>query len=159
MNYIHLAIFLSIVSCTNVPKHDNCIKLLFPEHFSNIIKIKAKFIQSPNHYYAKNNIKENYYIQVLEINGRKINSNVPIELDTIDPNKYKVGEVHELLVFEKLKELGEPNHIGYFNYSQYTLHYRNKLKEVTEPVGLQKIEDMYEIPTPPIPNMENNQKP
>ena len=151
MKLIYIALVLISFICTGEEVTKKGIKFLFPEHFSTIINVEIKIVKSPNTYYAANYIDEDYYIQVLKINGKKIKPSIPIELNAIKPEKYNVGETHNILVYERIKEIGEPTYKDYLN--KVNLHYRNILQEAVEPIGSPRVSDWTNnpAPTPQIP--------
>lgn len=85
------------------------IKPVVARSFGEVITIEAQFIEKPNSYYAKNTIKEPFYLEVMVVNGKKLAQPVVIEYILHESGNEKVriekkGLIQKLEAYETLRQ-------------------------------------------------------
>jgi hypothetical protein len=99
---------------------DNSIQSLLGIPFGQICTIKAEFVDKPDTYYAQNMSQAEYYLKVIEING-KVLAEPLIAEPVCESGKFEKGKVYTLKAYEKINSEGEPvewsDVAQQFNYS------------------------------------------
>jgi hypothetical protein len=99
---------------------DNSVQSLLGVPFGQICTIKAEFIDKPNDYYAQNMSRAEYYLKIIEIDGKVLPE--PLIAEPVYENgKYEKEKVYTLKAYETINSEGEPvdwsDVAQQFNYS------------------------------------------